>query len=132
MASVDEVGAERYVLLSSRKRDGSMVSTPVWIVAVDDDTVGFTTQASAGKVKRIRNFPQVTLQPCNSRGVVAAGAPVWHGDGRVLHGQDATRVIDAIKQKYRWQVTLIDALGAVRSFVKRQPSTTAAIVIRLA
>ena len=132
MSSADEVGAERYILLASQKRDGSWVTTPVWIAALDDGTVGFTTEASSGKVKRIRNFPEVTLQPCTSRAAVADGAPLWRGDAEVLQGAEADRIIAAIKRKYRWQVTLIDVLGAARSFVKRQSSTTVAIVIRLA
>ena len=129
MATAEVIGAERYVVLVSRKRDGSTVPTPVWIVDLGDGTVGFTTEASAGKVKRIRNFPDVTLQPCDRRGVVTAGAPVWTGRAVVLEGPAAEPVIDAVKRKYGWQVTLIDIASAARSLVTRRPSVDAAVVI---
>ena len=129
MATAEVIGAERYVLLVSRKRDGSTVPTPVWIVDLGDGTVGFTTEASARKVKRIRNFPDVTLQPCDRRGVVMAGAPVWTGRAVVLEGPAAKPVIDAVKRKYGWQVTLIDVASAVRSIITRRSSVDAAVVI---
>lgn len=129
MATAEVIGAERYVLLVSRKRDGSTVPTPVWIVDLGDVTVGFTTEASAGKVKRIRNFPDVMLQPCDRRGVVTAGAPVWTGRAVVLEGPAAEPVIDAVKRKYGWQVTLIDVASAVRSIITRRSSVDAAVVI---
>jgi uncharacterized protein len=101
----------------------------VWIVDLGDGTVGFTTEASAGKVKRIRNFPDVMLQPCDRRGVVTAGAPVWTGRAVVLEGPAAEPVIDAVKRKYGWQVTLIDVASAVRSIITRRSSVDAAVVI---
>ena len=131
MATAEVIGGERYVLLVTRKRDGSTVPTPVWIVDLGDGPVGFTTEASAGKVKRIRNFPDVILQPCDRRGVVTAGAPVWTGRAVVLEGPAAKPVIDAVKRKYGWQVTLIDAASAMRSIVTRRPSVDAAVVVTL-
>jgi hypothetical protein len=132
MATADIVGAERYVLLTTRKRDGSTVPTPVWIVDLGDGTVGFTTEASAGKVKRIRNFPDVTLRSCDRRGAVSDDAPVWTGRAVVIEGTAAQPVIAAVKNKYGWQVTLIDIASAVRSRITRRPSVDAAIVVTLA
>jgi len=131
MATADIVGAARYVLLTTRKRDASTVATPVWIVDLGDGTVGFTTDASAGKVKRVRNFPDVILRPCDRRGAVTDDAPVWTGLAVVLEGPAAQPVIDAIKDKYGWQVTLIDIASAVRSWITRRPSVDAAIVVTL-
>lgn len=60
---------EKYVSLSTRKRDGSVVNTPVWFV-FDDKTNSyyFYTQRNTGKVKRIMNFPQLQVVPCNAFG----------------------------------------------------------------
>lgn len=132
MATADIVGAERYVLLETRKRDGSTVPTPVWIVDLGDGTVGFTTEVSAGKVKRVRNFPDVALRPCDRRGGVTPDAPRWTGRAVVLEGPAAAPVITAIKRKYGWQVTLIDIASALRSLITRRPSVDAAIVVALA
>ncbi len=56
------------VLLSTRRRDGSTVDTPV-NVAVDPQGRGyFRTWSTAGKVKRLRNFPGVRVAPCSRTG----------------------------------------------------------------
>jgi len=56
-------------LLTSYKRDGSEVGTPVG-VGVVDGTVYFTTRAKSWKAKRIARDPHVTLAPCTKRGAV--------------------------------------------------------------
>jgi uncharacterized protein len=56
------------VLLSTRRRDGSIVDTPVNL-AVDEGGVGyFRTWATSGKAKRLRNFPGVRVAPCSRTG----------------------------------------------------------------
>ncbi|UUT34727.1 pyridoxamine 5'-phosphate oxidase family protein [Microbacterium elymi] len=61
---------QRTILLSTRKRDGSWVSTPVSIVVDDDGRLYFRTYDAAGKYKRLRNFPQVRVAPATTlRGV---------------------------------------------------------------
>lgn len=55
------------MLLTTFKRDGSRVSTPVNL-AVDGDHAYFRTYGSAGKVKRMRNFPEVEICCCTWRG----------------------------------------------------------------
>ncbi len=56
------------VLLTTRRRDGRTVDTPV-NVAVDAAGNGyFRTDAASGKAKRLANFPGVRLAPCNRRG----------------------------------------------------------------
>lgn len=60
-------GGAKYLSLGTRKRDGSVVRTPVWYVSEGADLV-VTTQGSSGKAKRIRNFPEVDLAACDMRG----------------------------------------------------------------
>lgn len=69
-----DLGHERFVSLTTFRRSGEAVPTPVWIT-LDGDALLVTTPAGSGKVKRLRNNPDVTLQPCNRRGQVVAGAP---------------------------------------------------------
>ena len=60
---------EKYVNLSTQKKDGSFVNTPVWF-AQDEDKNDFYifSAGEAGKVKRIRNFPDVKVATCNFSG----------------------------------------------------------------
>ncbi|HEY0167392.1 MAG TPA: PPOX class F420-dependent oxidoreductase [Jatrophihabitans sp.] len=56
------------VLLTTRKRDGSTVDTPV-NVAVDEHGQGyFRTWSAAGKARRLRNFPGARVAPCSITG----------------------------------------------------------------
>ena len=60
---------EQYISLSTQKRDGSFVNTPVWF-AQDGTTKDFYLYSlkDAGKVKRIRNFAEVKIAHCNYKG----------------------------------------------------------------
>ncbi len=60
---------EKYVNLSTQKKDGSFVNTPVWF-AQDGDKNDFYifSAGEAGKVKRIRNFSSVKVAICDVKG----------------------------------------------------------------
>jgi len=63
---------EKYLSLSTRKRDGSFVDTPVWFAWERDTTdyyvFSLKSGKKAGKVKRIRNFPDVKVAACTVSG----------------------------------------------------------------
>lgn len=61
------LGASKYISLTTFRKDGTPVATPVWLVR-DGDTLRVYTQADSGKAKRIRNNPTVTVAPCDARG----------------------------------------------------------------
>jgi uncharacterized protein len=132
MSETATIAAEKYVSLVSRKKNGDTVATPVWIAALDGDTLGFTTDLTSGKVKRIRNFADVTLQPCNSKGVVKAGSSPVSALAEVLSGADVASVNAAIKAKYGLMVYLVGLGYAVNRMVRRsKPSPPAAIRLTL-
>ena len=72
-ASAASLAAERYVTLTTYKRDGTPVATPVWIAARPDGALCFTTDPQSWKVKRLQRNPQVTVQACGLRGQVREG-----------------------------------------------------------
>lgn len=57
----------KYLSLTTFKKSGEAVATPVWVVR-DGDRLLVTTGADSWKVKRIRNNPRVLLAPCDARG----------------------------------------------------------------
>jgi PPOX class probable F420-dependent enzyme len=72
------------VLLTTHKRDGTGVGTPVSL-AVEGDHAYFRTPGSAWKAKRIRNNPEVELAPATVRGKPTG--PEIHARARLLdHG----------------------------------------------
>jgi PPOX class probable F420-dependent enzyme len=90
---------QQYVSLTTFRRDGTAVPTPVWF-AVDGDTIVVTTEASAGKVKRIRNNADVSLVPCDARGRTKPGAAPHQGTALLIDGDDAERADTVLSRKY--------------------------------
>ncbi|MCS5716375.1 PPOX class F420-dependent oxidoreductase [Herbiconiux sp. CPCC 205716] len=72
------LGEEHFVSLTTFRKSGEPVSTPVWIVR-DGDTLLVTTPDDTGKVKRLRNDPRVELRPCSRMGAVKEGEPARLG-----------------------------------------------------
>lgn len=79
-AALIALSRSTYVRLTTFRRNGTPVPTPVWVVA-DRSALGgrdgdllVITGAEAGKVKRLRHNGRVLLVPCDRRGKVGAGA----------------------------------------------------------
>ncbi len=95
---------EKYVSLVTFRRDGRAVATPVWFAAIGEE-FGVITETNVGKVKRIRNNPQVTVQVCDYSGKVATAGdpkaqPVLSATARLVTGREAVAVRKAIAKKY--------------------------------
>lgn len=63
----DEVQQATYVLLTTYRRDGRAVATPVWVVPLDG-ALGVWTARDSGKIKRVRRDSSVTVASCDARG----------------------------------------------------------------
>jgi hypothetical protein len=77
------LGDEEFLSLTTFRRSGQRVSTPMWVTRDGDALVMFTPQAS-GKVKRLRNDPRVELRPCGRLGRVEEGVEPVAGVAEVL------------------------------------------------
>lgn len=85
------------VLLTTYKRDGTGVGTPVNL-AVDGDRAYFRTYDKAGKAKRIRNNPIVDIAPSTVRGR-ARGSSV-RAAARLLEGDEDRHAREVIERKH--------------------------------
>ncbi|WP_328350048.1 PPOX class F420-dependent oxidoreductase [Streptomyces sp. NBC_00445] len=65
--ALERLGAGKYLLITSYRRNGTPVATPVWVVR-DGDTLGVWSVADSWKVKRIRARGDVLVGPCDARG----------------------------------------------------------------
>ncbi|MDT0398380.1 MULTISPECIES: PPOX class F420-dependent oxidoreductase [Streptomyces] len=63
----DRLGAGKYLLVTSYRKNGTPVATPVWVVR-DGDALGVWTVTGSWKVKRIRARGDVLVGPCDLRG----------------------------------------------------------------
>lgn len=88
--AVRRLAAARYLSVTTFRRDGRGVSTPVWFLARDGQ-LWARSAAESGKVKRIRGNPEVQLTPCTRDGtaigetVTATAAIVERVGHRALH-----------------------------------------------
>lgn len=123
-----EIASHRYMAFTTFRRNGEAVRTPVWVARLGDETVGFTTAASSGKVRRLAHNDDVVVSPCSMRGVVACGAPQWHGTARVVRGAEYTQVRAAISRRYRLQLSVMDLVARIR----RRREDEVGIIVTLA
>ena len=116
------ISDEKYVLLTTFRKSGDAVSSPVWIAALPDGGAGFTTDLDVGKVKRIRHTPRVTLQPCSATGKVKPGAEIVEATAAVKLGADAEPIQKAIRRKYWVLAVLINVPAMFGRLVRRTAS----------
>jgi len=105
------LAAERDVMLTTFKRDGTAVGTTVWLV-VRDGVVYTTTAMKSGKVKRIRRDGHVTIAACTSRGKVTG--PTYAGYARLLSPAETQEIATAKQKRYRLLNTLVRLINRFR------------------
>jgi len=98
MPAFDEYRRQRTVLLTTRKRDGATVGTPVNVAVGPDGRAYFRTWSATGKVKRIRNYPQVWIAPCTVRGKPTG--PQQQATAVPVSGPEAAQAAKALGAKY--------------------------------
>ena len=101
-----ELDAARYIAFVSSRKDGSPVSTAVWVVPFEDG-YAFTTDPDSWKIKRILKNPTVTIQASNVRGRPKRGSVAFAGTAEVLDPDAVARVRGAVRAKYRIMYRLL-------------------------
>jgi len=108
----------RFALLTTWRRNGSAVATPVWSVVSEGKA--YVVSRGPGKVKRIRNNSSVSITPCTARGRVT-GAEI-RGVARIIDAALPDHVRRAFRAKYgpfpamtrlmakvtRWDLVLVE------------------------
>ncbi|WP_322857725.1 PPOX class F420-dependent oxidoreductase [Mycobacterium shigaense] len=104
---------QKFVSLSTFKRNGDAVASAMWIVG-DGELLWAWTPADAWKVKRIRRDPRVILAPCGRTGKVRPGQPVVDATAEVVTDADqVARVESLVKRKYGVEFRLVTLIEAV-------------------
>ncbi|MFI6058289.1 PPOX class F420-dependent oxidoreductase [Streptomyces sp. NPDC051286] len=96
-----------YVSLTTYRKDGTPVATPVW-AAADGEELFIWTRSDSWKVKRIRNNSRVMVTVCDVRGRIADGAPSAEGTARLLDEAGTRAVRRFLARKYTWKFWLVD------------------------
>ncbi|MEU2548303.1 PPOX class F420-dependent oxidoreductase [Streptomyces roseolus] len=103
----EELRRGRYLSLTTYRKDGTGVATPVWY-AVDEERVYVWTRADSWKVKRLRKDPRVELAVCDLRGTIPEGAVRTAGTARLVTGEELRRIRRLLSRKYTYQYWLVD------------------------
>ncbi|MGH9530721.1 MAG: PPOX class F420-dependent oxidoreductase [Terriglobales bacterium] len=91
------IHGQKYICLSTFRKNGIAVSTPVWF-AEDNGRLYVMTRNDSGKYKRIRNNSAVKVAPCTVRGKVTG--PEFAGSARILPLENWPTARGAIRRKY--------------------------------
>jgi PPOX class probable F420-dependent enzyme len=107
-SSLNRFDKQQTVLLTTFKRDGTPVGTPVSIV-VRDGLAYFRTWDTAGKAKRLRNNPEVEITPSTFRG--SPTGEVVRGTARLLGKAEAKPIRRLMARKYPLLQRVLVPLG---------------------
>jgi uncharacterized protein len=111
------LGKQKYINLTTFRRTGAAVGTPVWFVRLGD-TVYIYSDATAGKVKRIRNNPEVQVAVCTMLGKVIG--PTVTGVARIVTDpQEQARAKAALDAKYWLARRLLSLLYGTTHLLQR-------------
>jgi PPOX class probable F420-dependent enzyme len=116
------LGGRQYIRLTTFRKTGVPVSTPVWF-AVEGGKIYMFTLAGAGKLKRLRHTSSVKVAPCDYRGNLLG--PEFDASAHILPETQEKAADLALGRKYGWQLAALKLMyrlqGAKRVFVEIQP-----------
>jgi PPOX class probable F420-dependent enzyme len=105
----------KFVSLTTFRRSGEAVATPVWF-ASDGEALYVVTDRASGKVKRIRRNGAVRLAPCTHLGRPLG--PAVDARARVLCRAEEAPAQTALACKYGW---MFSAFGLLWRLQRKTP-----------
>jgi PPOX class probable F420-dependent enzyme len=99
MSTLSSLKDTKTVLLTTYKRDGTPVDTPVSI-AFDGDRAFFRSYDKAWKTKRLRNNPKVEVAPATTVKGTPTG-PALEARATLLDSEQATVAAHALARRHR-------------------------------
>ena len=110
---------EKYLLLTTFKRDGTPIDTPVWVVPYADGKLACWTSSGSGKAKRLAHTSRVTVAPCDARGRLRDGATASDATAELVTGAQLEQEIrPAVEAKYGFQVTMSKVMNTIGGTLK--------------
>jgi len=112
----------RTINITTYKKSGDVVHTPVWVVT--DGTLGYVrTSKSSGKVKRIKNNHRAVISTCTSSGKITGDKIEIKAEVMELSRQD----YESINKKFRTKYNLL--YFAMRLFRRLEPYGKSEIIM---
>jgi uncharacterized protein len=123
-----DLGQPRYISITTYRRDGSPVATPVWVTA-SGGRLYVWTGAQTGKARRIRRNPEVTVAPCTARGVLTG--PQVAASAQVVPMADRPDIWPLFLAKYGLQLRAVMWSGRVGRALRRGPAPAERVFLEL-
>lgn len=101
----------RYLGLTTFKKDGTGVTTPVWFVR-EAGRLLVETDPESYKVKRILREPTVSVTLCTARGHLLEIPVPAHAE--ILPDDEVPRVETLMARKYRWDMLIFKPIRAIQ------------------
>ncbi len=119
-----DLDSARYFSLTTYRKDGRGVDTPVWFAGAAGTYYLFSA-GDAGKVKRLRRSPRAKVAVCDVRGKVLG---TWIPAEAQLLGdaREIALALTALRRKYGMQMRVADMLAKLsgrfgkRAYIKVQ------------
>ncbi|MGH9965861.1 MAG: PPOX class F420-dependent oxidoreductase [Nitrososphaeraceae archaeon] len=114
MSSADPISTlspYRYINLETLKRNGEGVTTTVWFT-IDGRKINVVTRNQTGKVKRLRNNPNVRLAPCGIRGHLKG--QWFNGKASFASPEELNHALSLRNKKYGLRATLAGILSRTK------------------
>lgn len=105
--SIEALKKHQYILLTTFRKNGDAVPTPVWFACLDDK-IYVWTQPATGKAKRLRRDGRVQFAPSNFSG--KPQGVTFTGTARILPHSEEAAPAQAFIKKYGLQKRLFDWL----------------------
>jgi uncharacterized protein len=103
----------KYLSLTTYRKDGTPVATPVWH-ADAGDRIYVGTTAHSGKIKRLRREGRVAVAPCNAKGEVLGATVEAHA--RILPPAEADLAKRALRRRNGLQARLAELFYRLRGW----------------
>jgi PPOX class probable F420-dependent enzyme len=111
-----ELGYAKYISLTTYRKSGEPVATPVWTVPIADK-IYISTGSQTGKAKRLRNNDQATVALCDALGKNVG--PAHKATARLVPMSEHPEFRDLMLHKYGFQQRMIELLNKVRNRAKK-------------
>jgi uncharacterized protein len=123
VTSLLALAESRFVSLTTYRRSGAAVSTPVW-VGRDGGSLVVLTPVGSGKVKRLRHDPRVEIRPCGRFGKVPDGAEPVAGTAELREDPaDVERARSTIRRTYPLESRLVLGIERLVERFRGRPRT---------
>ena len=113
----DALAGGRYVRLSTLRKSGAAVPTPVWFARLGENLY-VVTGHNTGKVKRIRNNPDVTLAPSDFRG--RPKGPDMRAVAGLMDEKGGGPADRALRDKFGWQYRVVELIEGLLGVVNER------------